>query len=564
VNENLTTQAVIFEPELPLVRQECMYCKAAITESLIASLTLALVTAEESDVLKRLIPVEAANYDEDHSCMEGTRTAILDNIIAWAACPFEGSTQSNHSESNVFWLYSMPGLGKTSVANSLCDRLRKGENLGGCFFCKHDNADLREPKRVLPTLIAKLAQMWSPFRKLVAMVLLDEPHINPESTRGELLLKPLQLLKKHPPRPLVFVIDALDECGQPNARGLLLNCLAEACSLVHWLKIVVTSRPEPDIKSFFDRKRINSRDLATDDLKRDDIHLFTQRRMASVASRRHLSPSWPGAERVSQIVERSRGLFIFVDTLSRLVNVPKPEPLLAQVLNGKLEEANAELHKLYSTVVITRAVGHIGDLQSMLRAVIAVSAYRPLCAETLAKLINLEVPTILSWLDELSSLLYQDAAEGNGIRVRHLSVLEFLVGSTCPPKFRVDQKLANSELTRYCLVTMANELRFNICGLESACLSNADIRDLDNRVERRIPDTLRYSCMHWSNHLCYDTDPISAEIAGILDDFFEESKPLYWIEVLSLMGTIPIAISSMRLIKGCFKVWILTLCANTN
>jgi NACHT domain len=509
-----------------------------------------------------LKPVEAAIDDEDHSCMEGTRTAVLDDIVAWASKPFDGQFQSNGSNPNVFWLYGMPGLGKTSVANSLCDRLRKSNNLGGSFFCKHDNIDLREPKRVLPTLITKLVRMWGPFRKQVARVLLDEPQINPESTRGELLSKALRLLKRHPPHPLVLVIDALDECGQSSTRRPLLSCLTEACSLVNWLKIVVTSRPERDIKAFFDSHHVTSRDLATDDINGQDIRLFTESRMHSVAIGRHLSSDWPGQERIGQIVERARGLFIFVDTLSRFLDVLNPEPLLVEVLSGTSKEANAELHRLYSMAITARAIIHTPEFHPILRVVVAVSAYRPLCADSLAKLTDLKVSTILSWVDELSSLLYQDGAEKNVIRVRHLSVLEFLVGPTCPQEFRVDLKLANSDVARRCFETMEKNLKFNICELETSCIFNSDIQDLNDPVQQRIPDALQYSCMHWSNHLCYDIDPVSAEIAKLLDNFFTESQPLYWLEVLSLMGKVPVAISALRLMKGSFKVSMLILCMN--
>jgi hypothetical protein len=507
-----------------------------------------------------LNPVEAAIYEEKLSCMEGTRTTVLDDIVTWAAKPFDSDMKS--SNSNVFWLYGMPGLGKSFVANSLCDRLRKSGNLGGSFICKHDNPFLREPEAILPTLICKLVRMWGPLRKLVAQVLHDEPQINPNSTRGELLLKPLRSLKKHPPHSLVLVIDALDECGQPNTRRPLLDCLIHACSLVHWLKLVVASRPEPDIKSMLNKFHTTSRDLAEDDLNGKDIRLFAERRMELIARRRHLPPGWPGTERVSQIVERSGGLFIFVDTLSRLLDIPRPEPLLVDVLGGQLGEANIELHRLYSTAITSRTAQHTEDLYLILRAVVAVSACRPLCASTLAELIDLEVPTVLSWVDELSSLLYQDGDEKSGIRVRHLSVLEFLVGSNCPREFRVDQKIANLELARRCLETMAKELKFNICELETSHLYNAQIQDLDGRVEQKIPDALQYSCLYWAHHLCYEGGPVVGEISGLLDGFFAESQPLYWLEVLSLMGKVPDAILALRLMKANFKVRMVTICTN--
>ena len=484
--------------------------------------------------------------------MEGTRTTVLDDIIAWATKPLDSETKSNTS--TIFWLYGMPGLGKTSVANSLCDRLRKSGNLGGSFICKHDNSSLREPEAVLSTLIAMLVRVWGPFRKCVAKVLHDEPLINPQSTPGELLLKPLKLLKKHPPRPLVLVIDALDECGKHNTRRPLLTCLVEACSLVHWLKIIVTSRPERDIKSFFDTHNVANLDLAADDLASKDIRLFTERRMTSVATQRNLPSDWPGEESVNKIVERAGGLFIFVETLYRIVDVPEPARLLAQVLGGESQEADTGLHQLYSMAITSRIAQPTPAFYSILRAIVVVSANRPLCDETLAKLIKLEPQVVSSWVDELGSLLYRDHSSKGGIRVRHLSILEFLMGSTCPSEFQVDLNVANSELARCCLETMVKELKFNICELETSHLANSEIQDLNGRMERKIADTLQYSCVYWATHLCYDGSRLSVEISGLLDCFFALSRPLYWLEVLSLMGEVPHAILALRLMKARFRV----------
>jgi hypothetical protein len=511
--------------------------------------------AGDSHILGRLKPVDAPSYNEDQGCMEGTRAAVLDGLVSWALEPAsQHNLRSGMDVTNMYWLYGSPGLGKTSVANSLCDRLRRNGILGGSFFCKHDNEDLREPKRVLPTLIAKLVRMWSPFRNLVTKTLLDEPQINPNSTRGELLLKSLQLLEEHPPHPLVLVIDALDECGQHDTRRPLLNCLVEACSLVPWLKAVITSRPEHDIKTFLDTHNVARLDLATDPSARHDIRVFTEYRMASVASRRHLPSDWPGEEYINKIVERSNGLFIFVETLSRLVDVPEPDQLLAQVLGGASQVADTTLHHLYSTAITSRITQPTPAFQSILRAITAVSPYRPLCDESLAELLSLEPRVVRSWVDELGSLLYRDQSKKGGVHVRHLSILEFLVGPSCPAAFRVDTELANAEITCHCLMTMANKLRFNICELETSYLPNAEIQDLRDRVEQRIPDSLQYSCVHWSDHLCYGADLVSTKNTVLLDDFFAGPQPLYWIEVLSLMHKVPALIDALRKIKACPKV----------
>jgi hypothetical protein len=153
-------------------------------------------------------------------------------------------------------------------------------------------------------------------------------------------------------------------------------------------------------------------------------------------------------------------------------------------------------------------------------------------------------------------------SENGRIRARHLSVIEFFTGPTCPPEFRVDVQEANGQLGHCCLVTMMKELEFNICKLETSCVLNADIHGLDARVQEKISDTLQYSSMHWSSHLCSGPSP-SRKVSDLLSTFLEGIQLLYWLEVLSLMGKVPVAISALQLMKACFKVSMLIVCIRT-
>ncbi|KIM29777.1 hypothetical protein M408DRAFT_43330, partial [Serendipita vermifera MAFF 305830] len=146
----------------------------------------------------------------------------------------------------------------------------------------------------------------------------------------------------------------------------------------------------------------------------------------------------------------------------------------------------------------------------------------------------------------LSSLLYRDPTLYGGIRARHISILEYFTGSSCPLDFRVDLKQANTELGTYCLQTMITKLRFNICKLETSYRANSEIEDLSERVQKHIPNILQYSCLHWSNHLCSSVDQASKEICEYLDTFLRGERVLYWLEVLSVMGRVPQAISALR------------------
>jgi hypothetical protein len=497
--------------------------------------------------------------------MKGTRQLILDQIVTWAGIPPEKNKNNPLDGSppkNIFWLYGSPGLGKTSVANSLCHRLHGTGNLGGSFFCRKDDPVLCDPNRVLPTLLYRLSWMWSPYRKLVVQAVHGDPNLNPDWTGCALLLEHLYSLQSPPKTGFVLVVDALDESGDPVTRAPLLKCFSDICGRVDWLKIVVTSRPEHDILSFFQKLSLAGHDLSKVDQAHQDIRTFARYRMYLLANRYHLPNDWPGESRLEEIARRSGGLFIFVETLYQLLNDPDPEPLLSQVLGGTLGEANAELHKLYLSAIETRIGRNKKQFRLFVEAVVAVATHRSLPDETLASLIRVEPRVIRSWVDSLSSLLYRDGSENGGIRARHLSVIEFLTGPVCPPEFRVDVQQANAQLGYRCLITMAAELKFNICELETSCVLNSDIHDLDSRVQGKIPDSLQYSSMHWSTHLCSGSVPVKVEVSELLSGFLMGAQLLYWLEVLSLMGKVPVAISALRLLQASFKACILTLCVN--
>ena len=171
---------------------------------------------------------------------------------------------------------------------------------------------------------------------------------------------------------------------------------------------------------------------------------------------------------------------------------------------------------------------------------------RALCDETIAELAGVKPYLVKRWVDALSSLLYRDEAANRGIRVRHLSVYDFFVSDRCD--YQVNVRDADVQLGIACLKTMDSQLCFNICKLEDSRLPNADINDLQPRVKENISDPLQYSSLHWSDHLCYlpaDRDQRVLAL-GCLKRFFEGLYPLFWLEVLSIMGMVPIGVPSLR------------------
>jgi chromosomal replication initiation ATPase DnaA len=138
---------------------------------------------EQELLIRWLKPVETG-YHQDLRCMAGTRKVILKEIIDWVASTPE---QGDVVHSNTYWIYGLPGIGKTSLAHSICANLHDHAQLAGAFFCRRDDPNLSETRNILPTLIHKLAIISPAFRSIVAERLHKDPNVTPESMNAHSL-----------------------------------------------------------------------------------------------------------------------------------------------------------------------------------------------------------------------------------------------------------------------------------------------------------------------------------------------------------------------------------------
>jgi len=481
--------------------------------------------------------------------MKDTRKSRLKDIVDWVA---NKSEEKNPLQNNTYWINGSPGIGKTSLAHSICARLHDQKQLAGAFFCRRDDPNLSDPKNVLPTLIYKLAEIFPPFRKIVANCLRDDPNLTPESMKRSLFLDLLDNVPKHPKDFLVFVIDAFDECGDDLSRPRLLKLLTGAATRASWLKIIITSRPEADIRQFFTQSSYLGYDLATDQEASGDIRTFARSVFDPVGRKRRLSAPWPEESLLDKIISRANGLFIFIKTLARaLKHCEDPTEFLRAASEDSASAGLEALYRLYSSILESRIEHHRAEFRRTIGVLLTTAPYRALCEKTIAELAGVEPNLVEMWVDDLSSLLYRDEGTNGGIRVRHLSISDFLVSDDCP--YRVNRQDANVQLGIACLETMVRQLRFNICGLEDSRLANADINDLQSRIKSNIPDCLQYSSLYWSNHLCFAPDN-DQRVWNSLEGFFDGLCPLFWIEVLSILGMVPIGAPSIRSVISWAKV----------
>ena len=310
--------------------------------------------------------------------------------------------------------------------------------------------------------------------------------------------------------PLVVVIDALDECGTEGTRQQLLVNFLEMSSLTRWLKIILTSRPNEDIRTHFDKavRKFCRLDLDAED-SFNDIMKFAQKRLEGIAEKKLLAPTWPGELKTKELARRASGLFIWVQTACAFIeDTPNPGYRLGVVLSADAthKTSYALLDELYKTA-LRFSLGEADDNAQIFRdvvgAVAAVATRTPLPINALATLLDgpVEGQVVASTIRCLGSVLYVDATRGGAVRICHPSFLDFLTDSSRSSHFFIDMQWQNARFAGICLRTMINGLKFNMCRLPSSYYANANVSDLEARIEHAISSSLRYSSLHWASHM---------------------------------------------------------------
>jgi len=144
-----------------------------------------------------------------------------------------------------YWQDVHRGIALPHVARRSCDFF------GGGYFCSRSAGSIArtDVRRILPTLAGILAGRSQAFAEALAAELEKDRNLGHKPVTnqiGPLLNRPLAKLTPSS-RPLVFIIDALDDCSDERELAELLRLLAEFESEAK-VKFILTSRPELHIR----------------------------------------------------------------------------------------------------------------------------------------------------------------------------------------------------------------------------------------------------------------------------------------------------------------------------
>ena len=521
--------------------------------------------------LKRLPTAEAAILNNFRSaqgaefrhgnrkgCLRGTRVAVLDEIVLWAR---------DFDNSPVYWLNGLAGTGKTAIEQTVAERLFAEGMLGASFFCSRDFEDRSDLQLIVPTLAVQLARNYTQFRSVFVPMAQSDPGISHES-----LYKQMSKLITDPIREsaasTVIVIDALDECKDDETISAILSLLGRLVEEVPMVKFFLTGRPEPRIQTGF---RLPLLKKATDvfvlhDVESrfvsNDIRLFFKRSFLEMAELRGDLDGWPTDEEVECLCGRASGLFIYAVATVKFVDKRGANPrrqleLLLQSPESSVREAKMKFKKdstidsLYASI-LQEAFGKESDPDNdpKVRSVVGAMllAANPLSPSTIATLLALDVADVFPLLSSTQSLLILQEDINSPVRPFHKSFPDFIFNpARCTDRrFHVSAPRHHSRLLMGCLDLIIRTLEKNACKLPDG-VANSDVKDLKDRTERYINPALRYACRSWHTHLLggHSSSTDTLEITSALHRFLE-SKFLSWLEVLSVLDAVRIAVDALQ------------------
>jgi NACHT domain len=485
------------------------------------------------------------------SCLPGTRVDILKDIDDW---------YNNANGKHIMWLSGWAGTGKSTIARTVARKLQDDNRLAASFFFSRAHDDTSSAACFATTIAYQLGDFDPRVREIIEDTLEKHPRLITQSIPEQwrkLVLGPLAEVGQNPAdqKPLLLVIDALDECAGEDNVALIIHLLAQIPQICgQRLLVFLASRPEYSVRPellCIEHKELKLQSV-NEDAVNSDISLFISKEFERISLKLQAESGWPEEKAIDSLVEGASGLFIWAATACRYVKLGRTKTIASSRLNHILQGSSAEstpqqkLSQIY-TEVLTDSVRaewsqseqdkHCSSLRDMLGAIILLRA--PLSVAALRNLIKHS--EIESTLGDLHSILDIPKGSNSSIRLHHPFFRDFLpttqtsqqgerhcdeVESGLDRRFYINEEEQHLSLAESCLDLMGENLKSEICKLKGSGIHTNDA----SRINKCIPSELRYACCYWVEHLQHGRARL---YSGCKTHLFLQEHLLHWVEVLS-------------------------------
>jgi hypothetical protein len=263
-------------------------------------------------------------------------------------------------------------------------------------------------------------------------------------------------------KPVLLVIDALDECEERDA-GTILSLFAQQAPRIPQLRVFITTRPEPHITAVlercYDHEQFHLHDI--DELIVEaDIRSYLEFRLSPEQVQKALPrlrpPVWrPTKGQMDALVGMSGKLFIIAATATSFILDPHqvdPSRRLAMLLDGVStvdfsgSKHTTAMDKVYMGIIHAAVPNPVSNWPDQFRTCVGtiILLHDPLPCDALAELISVDINDVVSTLSNLHSLLRAEAARPFEYITNH--------SLTLYPTPIAAKEARNSALTERCII----------------------------------------------------------------------------------------------------------------
>ncbi|KAF8974244.1 hypothetical protein BDZ97DRAFT_5584 [Flammula alnicola] len=276
---------------------------------------------------------DSAEREPPPRCHPETRKAVVSDIIEWV--------NDSSRASNILWLHGPAGIGKTAIAQTVCELCQRNGQLGGSFFFSRASPGRNHGQNLVATIAYQLAIAIPQVANAIESTIANDPAILSKNMKlqfEKLIVEPLRLLYYLTATTFIIFIDGLDECeGEQMEADIaqLFGSMFEGDNLP--ICLMVTSRPEPWIQHAFESTELlrNARRISLEQTAETDEDIRTVLRAGFLAicespehkhAMRDISKPWPSYSVIDELVGRASGQFVYATTVLKFVDDPNNRP----------------------------------------------------------------------------------------------------------------------------------------------------------------------------------------------------------------------------------------------
>jgi hypothetical protein len=502
---------------------------------------------ETSEDRKCLADLRLTDPRDDKKRIEETKGGLLKDAYRWVLDHPDFQRWRDDAQTQLLWVKADPGKGKTMLLCGIIDELQ--ESLGSTgvlsyFFCQATDSRINHATAVLRGLLYMLVSQQPSLVSHVRKKYDCAGKTMFEDANAWVALKEVcaDVLQDSCLTTTYLIIDALDECVTDLPK--LLDFIAKHSSASSCVKWIVSSRNWPEIERSLEDAghkvklslELNAASVST------AVQVFIDQRVSELAQQNRYDEPTKRAV-LEHLASNANDTFLWVALVCEHLQATARRNVLR-----KLDLFPPGLDALYERMMQQISKTDDAELCKQVLAAVAL-VYRPITLKELVALVEpLEDVADDAELWEIIGLCGSFLAlREQTVYFVHQSAKDFLLAKAAQEVFPAGWEAVHQAIFARSLQIMSTTLQRDMYSLKA-------LGTLIDDVQVPEPDPLaamRYSCVHWVDHLRDSNPTASATYAehlgdgGVVDRFLRE-KYLYWLECLSLCKSMSKGIVLMR------------------